>query len=330
MRAMISIRSTTIFFALAGFALLAWLLARSDAADIRTAFSVAGLNLLWLAVYRAIPIGLDAQGWRRLLAGNRQLRFADFMVLRWIAESVNTLLPAAQVGGHAVRARLLARKEVDGNLAAASVMVDFTVGLTTQIAFVLTGLMLLLHQSGNQELSGIFLGLAIALIAVGGFYFSQRLGLFSLGARSARLLPGGKKFATLVDNARDLDKQISLLYGQRRRLAGCFAWRLTGWFARSGENWLFFYFSGAPIRWQDAIILESLSTGIRSAAFFVPGGLGVQDGGLLFTGLTLGLGAEGLLALALVKRFRELALGVPGLILWSRLAGRSAAKRLNG
>ena len=60
---------------------------------------------------------------------------------------------------------------------------------------------------------------------------------------------------------------------------------------------------------------------MRSAGFLIPGGLGVQEGGILVSGIWLGLAPEIVLAAALLKRARELVYGVPGLIAWSYLDG---------
>ncbi len=51
-------------------------------------------------------------------------------------------------------------------------------------------------------------------------------------------------------------------------------------------------------------------------------GLGMQDGALVLLCSQLGIGAEGALALALVKRFREVAIGLPGLIAGSVIQTR--------
>jgi len=61
---------------------------------------------------------------------------------------------------------------------------------------------------------------------------------------------------------------------------------------------------------------------IRSAAFAVPGGLGVQEGGYLVVGNLLGIPGEAAFALSLIARVRELALGIPGLVAWQLVEGR--------
>ena len=75
-----------------------------------------------------------------------------------------------------------------------------------------------------------------------------------------------------------------------------------------------------------ALILESLSTAVRSGAFAVPGALGVQEGGFVLLGPMVGVSAETALALSLVKRFRELLVGCGGLLAWMTLEHASLAK----
>ena len=61
---------------------------------------------------------------------------------------------------------------------------------------------------------------------------------------------------------------------------------------------------------------------IRSVAFPVPGGLGVQEGGYLVVGNLLGIPGDAAFALSLIARVRELALGIPGLVAWQVIEGR--------
>jgi hypothetical protein len=67
----------------------------------------------------------------------------------------------------------------------------------------------------------------------------------------------------------------------------------------------------------EAVILESLGQTMRSVGFMLPGGLGAQEGGIVAGGLMLSIGPDLALAIALLKRARELAYGVPGLVAWS-------------
>ena len=71
------------------------------------------------------------------------------------------------------------------------------------------------------------------------------------------------------------------------------------------------------------MILESSAIAIRGAAFLVPGALGVQEGGFILLSNLLGIPGEIALALSLVPRVRELALGIPGLAAWQLVEARA-------
>jgi hypothetical protein len=85
---------------------------------------------------------------------------------------------------------------------------------------------------------------------------------------------------------------------------------------------------GIPIGVGEAIALESVVHAVRSAAFFVPMALGVQEGGFLLAGSLFGIGPEAALAVSLIKRVRDLLLGAPVLLIWQVTEGRRAIARL--
>jgi uncharacterized membrane protein YbhN (UPF0104 family) len=114
-----------------------------------------------------------------------------------------------------------------------------------------------------------------------------------------------------------LDAEIALRYRQGRVLARCAAWRGMGWLAGGVELWVAFLVLGRPVELAQAIALESLGQAVRSAGFLIPGGLGVQEGGILLGGVWLGLAPEAVLAAALLKRAREVVYGLPGLLAWA-------------
>jgi uncharacterized membrane protein YbhN (UPF0104 family) len=73
---------------------------------------------------------------------------------------------------------------------------------------------------------------------------------------------------------------------------------------------------GHPVRYHEAVILESLAQTIRMAAFLIPGGLGVQEGTITLIGASLGIPVSQGLALSLARRARELMVGLPALLAW--------------
>jgi uncharacterized membrane protein YbhN (UPF0104 family) len=81
--------------------------------------------------------------------------------------------------------------------------------------------------------------------------------------------------------------------------------------------WLTLYLMGIGVGFVDATLLESLSLAARSAAFLIPSGWGAQEAALIALAALTGISAESALALGLVKRAREFAIGLPGLLAWA-------------
>jgi len=70
------------------------------------------------------------------------------------------------------------------------------------------------------------------------------------------------------------------------------------------------------------IAIESLLYAVRSIAFAVPSALGIQEGVYVLLGIWFGFGPEIALALSLLKRARDLVIGVPALLAWQILESR--------
>ena len=322
-------KRATLLALVAGTILFVALLRHYGIGQIFTAVIAAGWGLLWVSLYRYVTIATDALGWRALFAESARPALGPLVRIRWIGESINSLLPVAQVGGDVARARLATHLGVPGPEAGATVVVDFTLGLVTQILYTVLGVVLLVQAGASgAETRGWLAGLLVAGLAIAAFYVVQRLAPFQKLAGVVRLLLGGRAWQSLADDASELDRNVSTVYGRRRAVLTSAGWRMTTWLLHTGETWLALYALGTPISLTDALILESLGTAVRSAAFAIPGGLGVQEGGFLLLGSRLGLGPETALALALVKRVRELLVGGPGLIAWAMSEGRSRARLL--
>ena len=292
----------------------------------------AGVGLLWVTLFHLVPLAASTLGWWTVLAPFDRRPLGTVAAARWIAESINQLLPALHLGGNIVRARLLARSGVPAALAGASVVVDITLHLFAQILFTLLGLGLLLVLARGSGLErNVIVGILLSAAAASGFYLLQRRGLF--GAMTA-LLPRilrSADWSALSSRAGEMDAWIGRLYTHRRVLAVSEAWHVASWLLGAGEIWLALRFLGHPVDLPTAVVLESLGEAVRTLAFPVPGALGVQEGGFLLLGRLFGLTPEVSVALSLTKRVRELCLGLPGLLAWQvRTASTVARRRARG
>ena len=314
---------------LLGLVLFTLLLAYYSVEDILTAVAAIGWGALWISLFRLLLLIFDTLSWWALLHGDDRKPLARLFWMRWIGDSVNTLLPVARIGGELLRARLLARDGVSGALAGASVIVDLTAGVLSQFLFSIVGVATFVILVQGTVDTSLYLSLGLLLFGLGllGFYRVQRSGAF---LRLARLLEGmakGREWLSLTGSAATLDRAILDIYKARWDFIHCCFWRIIGWLAGTLEVWLILYLLGHPVSLLDAFVLESLGQAARSAGFMVPGGLGIQEGGFLLVGVQLGLSPELSLGLSLVKRVRELVTGIPGLIAWQISEGQSFWRR---
>jgi putative membrane protein len=300
-----------------GLGLIIALILQQNSADLWDALAVAGWYLPVFFVSHAITILLDSLGWRATIIHPGPLGLISLMIRRWVGMSVNALLPVAQLGGEVVRAHLLRHLGPDGPAAAASVIVDLTIGMLTQILFALIGLTLLTTVLGfDAGLANVAIGLAIFTALIITFAVLQQRGLIAGLVQPIARLVKRPAWQRVLDNADQLDERIGALYRQGDRLLVCGGWRLLGWLWPSLEFWLLFWLLGHPISIAEAIMLEATAQVVRSAGFGIPGGLGVQEGGVMLAAAWLGIPTELALAAMLIRRVREFAYSLAGLLAW--------------
>jgi len=308
--------------AVVGLALLTGLTAYYGFAAVGGALASAGWGVALVVLARAVGLTGAGIGWGVLLEGAMIRRFRPYIGLRFIREAINCLFPVAQVGGDLVGARLLTFFGVGGGLAFASVFVDIFVQVVTLVPFVLVGIGILLATSDDHALAtAVSYGLLVAVPAIAAFFVVLRIGVSS--AIVARLVEFGRRREwTAIGHVTTLGDNLQHLWRNPQRLSASIAVHLTMWFFGATEVWIALDFMGHPVSFAQAVAIESVGQAVRAAAFAMPGGLGVQDGGLIAVCAGFGIPAEIALALALVKRIAELVLGIPSLLAWQALEGR--------
>jgi glycosyltransferase 2 family protein len=323
------IRAATLL-GLGGLALATALFIWQGVGPVLAAFAAGGIGIVWASLFHFVSMAVNARAWQVLLPASprgKRGSLAFYLWAVWLREAVNGLLPVARVGGEVVSARLLMRNGLSPPKAVASLVVDMTVSLVSQFAFSVLGVALLAALgAGGGVVGDVALGLLVAVPLMAAVAVVQRVGLFAVLARLFRAL-FGDRFDALVGGAAPLDRAVRRLYRRRRALLLCFAWQLIGWIAGAGEVWLALRFLGHPVGLVRSLIVEAVIQALSSGAFIVPGAIGVQEGGFLFTGALIGLSPELALALALARRARDIIVFVPALLFWQIAAGRRAFGR---
>jgi len=296
-------------------ALLAW----QGFGSVATTLMAAGWGLALVALFHLLPLVLDAGAILVLFDKPRTHEsMRDALLARWVGEWVNSLLPAGQIGGPVLMVRFLTQRGARLREAIAAITVSTTMQALAQIVFAVFGLALFGAYASDGVVadwrSAALLAIALLLLLIVAFYWAQRCGLFGRALRVASKAIGRRDWSTLTTHADAADAAVGALYREHRKLAATFVLSLLGWLVGTGEVWLALRFLGHPVGWADALLLESAGQAIRGAAFAIPGALGAQEGGFLLLAPLVGLSPDAALALSLVKRARELALGVPGLV----------------
>ena len=311
--------------------LAVYLIVANNADQIAHAMLLVGWGLIPIALYHLVPLALSAFSWRDLYPRGHSLGMGRMILLRWIRESINGLLPVGGVGGDFVVVRLSWLAGVPGAPAAAAMVVDLTLGVITQLLFVMAGLALLVARSSAPTVLAVawavLAGLGVMMVAVAVFLRLQHRGMFEVSTRIAGGLLRSKRLAEMTGRAASVDSAVVDVYRDNPRLWRSATLRLAGWILGTGEIWLTLYFFGKPISLSDAFILESLSAGVRAVAFMVPGALGILEGSFVVFGPLFGLPPQTALMISLAKRVRELGLGLPGLAAWHIVEGHALLRK---
>jgi putative membrane protein len=312
-------KALPILAAVVGLAAIAALVGYFGAgAVMRSLLAVGGFGFAAICAIHLVLMAVMGLAWRALLPG-----FPVWTALwgRVVRDSGSELLPFSQVGGYVLGARALALAGVSGTLAAASTIVDVTLEFFAQLAYTALGLAWLVRlQPDSAAAAPVMIGLAVAIFAAGAFFLVQRHG-FDYFDRIARILGHGWAERSAA-GAAALHASLAAIYRRRGAL------HLACWIASAVEAWLALKLAGEPLSFGAVLVLESMLYAVRTSAFFVPNAVGVQEGAYILLGATFGLTPEMALALSLLKRARDIAIGIPTLAAWQGLeSGRLWRRR---
>jgi putative membrane protein len=313
-------KTITIIVAIVGVLLGTVLVGYFGFAEVgRALLSVGALGFLAIVAYHLAGIALLGLCWYLLAPGAAPL--GAFVWGRLVRDAGSEVLPLSQLGGYVMGARAATLLGLSGAAAAATTVVDVTLEALGQLGYAAIGLAVLARlKPGDPLIFWLGVGLAAGLIVVLVFVLVQRHG-FSMVERvflriAKRSVADG---STRLGAIRD---ELHAIYRRPGRLCLALFAHLVAWIASSVEAWIALRLMGADPGFAAVLALESLLSAIRSVAFAVPNAVGVQEGAYLLLGASLGLPPQVALALSILKRARDLAIGVPALLAWQFVESR--------
>ncbi len=234
---------------------------------------------------------------------------------RMVRDSAGNCLPFSQVGGFVAGARATVLLDLPWTLAAASTAADIAAELLAQLVFVATGVAILASRHpGSKLVAPGLAGLGVGCVAAAGFVWAQRGGSQRFAGIADRLLR-----ALHLDAAGQIAgirAALDAIYAARRRFALCILLHVVNWLGTGVADWIAYNLLGAPIDLAAAIAIDALLHAALSVAVLVPGYAGVQEAVYAAVGTWFGQPPAISLAVSLLRRSRDIALGVPILLVW--------------
>jgi putative membrane protein len=312
---------------IAGVGAVAVLMFWAGAGPVLHVFETAGWGVVGVVLLRGTAVAGAGLGWFALFPAVSRPNAFDCVLIRFLREGANALLPITQVGGEVIGARALTLRGAPASLSAASVIVDVLVQAVTQFLFAAMGLAVLASLRDDDAIRRTMaIVLVVAVPALSGFYLAQRpVGQRFIKAQLQRVVGEQEWLSFGAIDA--LFARLSSIYANRPGVLCAAAIHMAVWLFGALEVWVILTCMGSPANYPQALVIESLTQAIRGAAFAIPGALGAQEGGLVAICAIFGLPAQAAVAMSLIKRVPDLVFGAPSLLGWQMLEGRALLAR---
>jgi len=270
----------------------------------------AAFALFQLALF--VLLGLT---WFTIVPGEHSGPPWVFVWGRMVRDAAGNLLPLSQLGGFAAGARAVTLHGVGWAAATASTMVDVTLEFAAELGFALIGLAVLAWRAPDSALVlPIAIGVGLAMLVGGLLVWGQQGASGLLRRLGSRVV--GDRLPVASQRLGRVQSALDRAYARPLALAGATLLHLLGWLATGIGSWIAYRLLGVPIDLITALGLEALLSAAMSLAFAVPVAAGVQEAAYAGIGTVFGLPPDISLAVSLLRRARDIVVGLPILLLW--------------
>jgi glycosyltransferase 2 family protein len=281
--------------------------------------SVGYWGFIMLMGWQLLVASVVGTAWRvvALDAPRLPCRLIDwrFIWARLVRDASASCLPFSQLGGIAIGARALVLRGRTWSEASTSTIGDMTAEFLAQLVFTVATLPIVAGRLFDPTLLGPWVTtVAFALLAGGGGLLLPPSVARLCGLLAGRIAARG--FGFRGARLQNIEAELQRMYGR----VGCFAiansLHVLGWITKGVGGWFAFRLLGSGIGLPDALAIEALLYAGLAFAGFVPGHVGIQEGGYVLLGALFGVSPEISLAVSLLRRGRDIAIGIPVLLIW--------------
>lgn len=231
-------------------------------------------------------------------------------------DAANALAPG-NVAGEPLKVHLL-RPATGGAPAVASVTIHKHADMAAQWVFMATGVAIALARFPMPAAARV-----AAIVATAGFgaalaamtFVLPRRAYSPILARLARVRPLARPLARFQGSAARVDDRLASFYAARSaHFFAAAAWCFVGWCGGLVETWILLRLLVPGAGWAHAFAIEGLAMTLNNVFLFVPGRIGSAEGVRVGVFVLLGLAPAAGAAYSLLRRGRELAWMIPGLV----------------
>lgn len=296
--------------AVAGIALLSYLLRRAGVSTVVQAIRLLGAGFLVLLLLSGIRHCLRAIAWRFCVdPGAPPQRFLDLFILRLMGESVTDLSPAGPVLGESVKIWAVS-KSISARFGVTSVVIeDLLYSLGTAL-FLLAGFLILMVSTARSYWV-LRSGRVILLLALGTIVLtiilqkSRLLRIISLRIRNTSW--GQVLIARYGQVVQSWETGIREFFQTRTKLLFVvLSIEIAVNVISLGETYLILKGCTAQATYLSAYLVESANRCAQLVASFVPFGLGVDEGTTTATLHSLGRTLSEGVSVAAIRKLRSL------------------------
>jgi glycosyltransferase 2 family protein len=276
--------------------------------------SVGAKGFAAFCVWQLVVMAVLGVAWWVVVPPISRRPLPVFVWGRMVRDSAAACLPFSPVGGFVIGARAVTLHGLTWPVAAISTVVDLTAEFAAEILFALGGLIVLLDRTSDARISHLAeIGIVVALVAALGILKLQR-GVASLFVKLGKRLLGQWFAGAEQDGISSVE--LSAMYSDGARLALCMTAHMVGWFGKGLGNWIAFRLLGSDLDLMGGLAIEGLLHIVMATAVLIPGYAGVQEIGYVALGSIFGVPPEISLGVSLVRRARDIAIGIPVLLVW--------------
>ncbi len=301
-----------------GIALLVFIFNKVDFNSFLNELNKLRFSFFAILIIYFVGFILDSYSWQLCIENlvKTKLKLHQIFKIRIIGEAFNYIF--FQVGGEPVKAFLLKNNYgIKYKSSIGSLILAKTIILFALIIFCFVGLVSIFYTNkfGDNFEKASLIGFVLFTTLISLFFIVQR---YKLTSKFHNIFKNklSKKFNNFFKHLQETEHKIADFYKKTKKdFFKILFLNLSNWFFGALELYAIFYLLNEKITFLEAVAIETLVQLVRAMLFFIPSNLGTQEGVFVLAVNVLKDSTPLGLAVAIIRRLREVIWISIGLIL---------------